>query len=186
MRQIPKFIISLLLLIIINNCKNVTSSFLSQQADSLILEVTKLNNSIVSANLDSIQNLYMQITEQHGILEKNLEKFPEFDVDEKRYSQLDSIMLTVGFCLDACNDFHSEVSVIENHLRIISDEITESESPDSILVKKLEQESSLLADLITRIAQRMNLLNKHLESYDSIQPVISGYIEQIGNKDPNN
>lgn len=185
MKQLSIFIFFLLLLVTTSNCKHDTPSLLSYRADSLILEVVDLNNSIITANIDSIQNLFTQISEQHRILAENSGRFSELNVDIKRYYQLDSITLIVGFCLDACNDFHSEVSFIENHLQLIREEINENKSPDSTLVYKLDQESSLLNDLIFRVSLRMNLLKSHLESYDSIQPEISGYIELLGNRDPN-
>ena len=184
MKQLPIFIFFLLILVITNNCKQDAPSLLTHRADSLILEVRGLNNSIINANIDSIQNLFTQISEQHKILAENSGRFSELNVDPMRYYQLDSITLIVGFCLDACNDFHSEVSDIENHLQVIRDEITENKSSDSTLIYKLEQESSLLNDLIFRVSLRMNLLNSHLGSYDSIQPEISGYIELISNRDP--
>lgn len=177
-------ILSLLILMVDHSCKEPAPSLLTRQADSLIQEVDSLNYKIVSANLDSIQNLYAQISSDHTLLTENLSTFSELDFDKERYLQLDSITLIIGLCLDACSDFQSEVSVIGNQLEMIKEEIAEGEIPDSSLIIKIEQESALLGDLANRISFRMELLRTHLGAYDNIQPEIQGYVEQIALRNP--
>jgi hypothetical protein len=162
-----------------NSCKPVTPSDLTSLADSLLLEVRNLNYSIISANLDSIDLLYSDISAQHVTLSQNIDKFQDLEISEDIYLQLDSIMEIIGFCLRACNDFHSEISVIESHIQSVRNEISDGNLPDSTLTSKLKQESSLLNDLVFRVSLRMNLLRMHLESYEHIDDEINTYLIRI-------
>jgi hypothetical protein len=179
MNRFPIVILLLLLAFLINNCNTPEPSHLSLRADSLIQEVVGLNNKIISANLDSIQHIYSQIIEQHTLLAEHKSKFSEVMIDEERFVRLDTILLTLGFCLKACNEFQSEVSVIESHLQQLKDAYSQQSIPDSTLKKQLDQESALLKDLITRISMRMDLMYLQLGSYDSIQHDISTYLKSI-------
>jgi hypothetical protein len=184
MKKAFVIIFFLLLLLIKYSCQEPAPSLLTSRVDSLIQEVDSLNFKIVSANLDSMRNLYAQISSNHTILTENLSMFSELEFDKERYLQLDSITLIVGLCLDACNDFHSEIYVIENQLEMIKEEIANGKIPDASLRIKIEQESFLLGDITTRVLLRMELLGIHLGAYYKIQPEIQGYVEQIAEKYP--
>jgi hypothetical protein len=175
---------SWLILLFIPACKEPAPSQLSQRADSLLQEVDSLNHAIISANLDSIQDLYSKISSEHAFLLENFEKFPDVEIDEEQYVKLDSITLIVGFCLDACNQFYSEISAVENHLERIAEEIEEGEIPDSTISHQIEQESALLMDLTERVMLRMEMLQTQLSIYRDIQPDVECYVEQLSKKQP--
>ena len=178
------FILFCLFLIGNYSCKQPAPSMLMQQTDSLLLEVDSLNNKIVSANLDSIQDLYIQILREHTLLSENLSVSMEPSISKEIYVELDSIMQIIGFCLEACNEFHSEVSIIENHLVMIKEDVLEGEFTDSSLITKVEQESSLLEELTDRVLLRMNLLQTQMDKYNIILPDIQVYVKQSSEKNP--
>ncbi len=172
----------LLFLLLFPACKNPAPHPLSQQADSLLQVVDSLHKKIISANLDSIQDLYTKISSEQVFLMKNLEQFAALDLNRDRYLQLDSVTRVIGLCLDACNDFYSEISVSENHLEMIAEEIAEREIPDSTLKVKIVRESALLDDLTKRVMFRMELMQTQLRTYRNIQPDIEHYVEQLNKK----
>jgi len=184
MKKAYLFILFCLFLISNYSCKEPAPSMLMQQTDSLLLEVDSLNNKIISANLDSIRNLYIQILREHTLLSENLSISTEPSFNKEIYVELDSIMQIIGFCLKACNEFHSEVSIIESHLVMIKEDVLEGEFTDSSLITKVEQESSLLDDLTDRILLRMNLLQTQMDKYNIILPEIRLYVKQASEKNP--
>lgn len=165
-------------------CKEPAPSRLSQRADSLLLEVDSLNQRIISANLDSIQALYAKISSEYTLISENMDNFSELDLSRERYMLLDSITNIIGFCLNACNAFYSEISSTENHLEMIKEEITEGEVTDSLLSERMDKEAALLNDITERVVFRMELLQTHLRIYQDIQPDIEHYVEQITAKHP--
>ncbi len=173
---------SLMILLCLPACRTPAPTPLSLRADSLLQEVDSLNKKMISANLDSIQDLFAKISSEHAFLMENLEEFPALNLNNEQYKQLDSITRIIGLCLDACNDFYSEISVSENHLEMIAEEIDEGDIPDSVLNVKLTQESVLLDNLAIRVTARMELMHSHLRIYRDIQPYIEHYIEQLKTK----
>lgn len=174
----------LLILLFMPACNEPAPSQLSRRADSLLQEADSLNHKIIAVNLDSIHDLFTKISSEHAFLSENLEKFPGMDLNRERYMQLDSVTLIIGFCLDACNHFYSELSVTENQLEMIMEEIKEGEIPDSTLSNKMERESVLLDDLTERVMLRIELLQIQLSIYRDIQPDIERYVEQLRIKQP--
>jgi hypothetical protein len=184
MKKATLMISSWLILLLIPACKEPAPSLLSCKADSLLQEVDSLNRFIITANLDSIQDLYTKISSEHAFLLENFEKFSDKEIDEEQYIKLDSVTLIVGFCLDACNQFYAEISVVENHLERIREEIEEGEIPDSTLSHQIEQESVLLDDLTERVLLRMELLQTQLSIYRDMQLDIEHYVEQLSIRQP--
>lgn len=172
------------ILFFIPACKEPAPCVLTNRADSLLHEVISLNQKIISANLDSIQSVFSKISSEHALLSENMENFSNPDLSIERYLLLDSVTRIIGLCLNACNDFYSEISFSENQLEMILEEIAEGEIPDSTLSDKMDKESALLNDIKERVMLRMELLQNHLKIYEDIQPDIERYVEQINSKRP--
>lgn len=173
--------ISLLLILCLAaiSCKPQKINLLLKETDSLQQEIFAVNRKINDANLDSINQVYSILRSEHIMISENFSQLPENIYDKELVERFDSTVLVIGLCLDACNDFQQELSVIEGHLEMIRNDISEGQEPDSSIAERIITEAELFSELKARIFQRLDILHNHLRIYNELEPEIQSYIEPI-------
>lgn len=179
MRGICPISLPLILCFSLISCKQQTINPLALEADSLLQTISALNQEIMAANLDSINQVYSILSSDRVMMAENLSQLPDNVYDKELIRQFDTTVLTIGLCLGACNDFHQELSVIERHLNMIRADISKGQKPDSTIEIRISREAELFEDLKTRIYQRLDILRNQLKIYNELEPEIQSYKEQL-------
>jgi len=143
-----------------------------REVDSLLALTINLQKMISSSEIQMLNDVSYEIGKDLSyFFDTVLYIFPP-SVMTRELEDYIKLREDIENCLAACMKYSEEVFMIETNLRDVRDRLIKKNKNPEELDKLTETEKDLLDDLLLRIQSNIGYIDKHVEEYSYLKPMI--------------
>ena len=100
-----------------------------------------------------------------------LQQLPDYNIP-RELEEYAGLQGDIENCLAACKKYNEEVFLIENNLRDVQDRLYINNKNSEELERLIKTEKDLFDDLLLRIENNIDFIDRHVEKYLYLKPLI--------------